>query len=159
LPFRLRLTKLRFACFHVCVVDGVFEAQPDAESINAQSVSLHPAEIDDAAIAQVQANVRKRILRAFVARGHIEACDAKDMVERAASSSHGGGFSVDAGVRTRQQTAQGWSACCATARVHHSQWTASSSTVLIWSTAVAKGTQSRCSQTNTQVNWCSPQWS
>jgi len=22
-PFRLRLTKLRFACFHVCVVDGV----------------------------------------------------------------------------------------------------------------------------------------
>jgi hypothetical protein len=47
----------------------------------------------------VQANVRKRILWAFVARGHIEACDAKDINERAASSSHGGGFSVDAGVR------------------------------------------------------------
>ena len=56
--------------FHVCVVDGVFEALPDAELGNTQSVSFHPAEIDDAAIAQVQANVRKRLLRAFVARGH-----------------------------------------------------------------------------------------
>jgi len=55
--------------------------------------------LDAAVIAQVQANVRKRILRAFVARGHIEACDAKDMADRAASCSHGGGFSVDAGVR------------------------------------------------------------
>jgi len=60
---------------------------------------FHPAQIDEAAISQVQANVRKRILRAFVARGHIEACDAKDMAERAASSGDGGGFSVDAGVR------------------------------------------------------------
>jgi len=76
------------------VVDGVFEALPDAES-----VTFHPAQIDEAAISQVQANVRKRILRAFVARGHMEACDAKDINERAASSSHGGGFSVDAGVR------------------------------------------------------------
>jgi len=42
--------------------------------------------------------VRKRIQRAFVARGHIEACDAKDINERAASSSHGGGFSEGAGV-------------------------------------------------------------
>ena len=88
--------------FHVCVVDGVFEALPDAESaelVTAPSGTFHPAHIDDAAIATVQAKVRKRILRAFVARGHIEACDAKDMAERAASSSHGGGFSVDAGVR------------------------------------------------------------
>jgi len=59
--------------FHVCVVDKVFEALSDAESINAQSVSFHPAEIDDAAIAQVQANVRKRLLRAVVARGHLDA--------------------------------------------------------------------------------------
>ena len=92
-PFRLRLTKLRFACFHVCLVDGVFEALQGG-------VAFHAATgLDEAAISQVQANVRKRILRAFVARGHIEACDAKDMAERAASSSHGGGFSVDAGVR------------------------------------------------------------
>jgi len=84
------------------VVDEVFEALPDAESaqpVNTQSVKFHPAQIDEAAISQVQAPVRKRIQRALVVRGHIEACDAKDMAERAASSSHGGGFSVDAGVR------------------------------------------------------------
>ena len=39
--------------------------------------------------------MRRRILRAFVARGHLEAHDAKDM----AAYAHGGGFSVDAGVR------------------------------------------------------------
>ena len=39
--------------------------------------------------------MRKRLLRAFVARGHIESHDAKDM----AAYAHGGGFSVDAGVR------------------------------------------------------------
>jgi hypothetical protein len=52
--------------FHVCVVDGVFEAFPaadSAESVNAQPISFHPAVIDDAAIGQVQANVRKRLLR------------------------------------------------------------------------------------------------
>ena len=77
--------------FHVCVVDGVFEALPDAES-----VTFHAATgLDEGATAQVQANVRKRILRAFVARGHIEAHDATDM----AGYARGGGFSVDAGVR------------------------------------------------------------
>ena len=96
--------------FHVCVVDGVFEALADAqsdekspESANAPSITFHPAQIDEATIAQmqaqVQASVRKRLLRAFVARGHLESHDAKDMNERAASSQHGGGFSVDAGVR------------------------------------------------------------
>jgi len=94
--------------FHVCVVNGVFEAVagPIAQSVDAaaqanpepgleptpQSVIFHAATgLDEAAISQVQANVRKRILRAFVARGHIEACDAKDM----AAYAHGGGFSVD----------------------------------------------------------------
>jgi len=42
------------------VVDGVFEAQPDG-------VAFHAATgLDEAAISQVQANVRKRILRAIV---------------------------------------------------------------------------------------------
>ena len=73
------------------MIDGVFEALPDA-----LEVKFHTATgLNEAVIAQVQANVRKRILRAFVARGHIEACDAKDM----AAYAHGGGFSVDAGVR------------------------------------------------------------
>ena len=35
-------------------------------------------------------------------------------------------------------------------RAHHSPWTGSNSVVLIWSTAAAKGTQSRCSPTNTR---------
>jgi len=100
--------------FQVCVVDGVFEAvaapmtqpvdtdagaqanpEPSPESAP-QSVIFYAATgVDESAIATVQANVPKRILRAFVARGHIEACDAKDM----AAYAHGGGFSVGAGVR------------------------------------------------------------
>ena len=100
--------------FHVCVVDGVFEtvAAPMAQSVDTgaaaqanpqpgpestpQSVIFHAATgLDEGAIATVRANVRKRILRAFVARGHLESHDAKDM----AAYAHGGGFSVDAGVR------------------------------------------------------------
>jgi len=74
------------------VVDGVFDSLQGG-------VAFHAAtRLDEAAIPQVHANVRKRILPAFVARGHIEACDVKDMAERATSSSNGGGFSVDAGV-------------------------------------------------------------
>jgi hypothetical protein len=91
--------------FHACVVDGVFEAVagPIAQSVNAaaqanpapQNVIFHAATgLDEAVTSLVQANVRKRILRAFVARGHIEACDAKDM----AAYAHGGSFSVDARV-------------------------------------------------------------
>ena len=84
--------------FHLCVVDWVFEALP-----NALAVNFHVAMgLDEAAMAQVQADVRRRILRAFVARGHLEACDAKDM----AAYAHGGG--------------QGWSACCVTAPGHRS---------------------------------------
>ena len=48
--------------FHVCVVDGVFEEV-------AGIVIFHPATgIDAAAVAQTQATLRKRILRAFVSR-------------------------------------------------------------------------------------------
>jgi hypothetical protein len=44
-------------------------------------------------VAQVQATLRRRILRAFVGRGLIEKADAKDMLAYEHS-----GFSVDAGV-------------------------------------------------------------
>ena len=110
--------------FHVCVVDGVFEALPEGVAFHATTG------LNAAVIAQVQANVSKRILRAFVARGHIEACDAKDM----AAYAHGGGFSVDSGVRieSNRPTAQGWSNCCVTARGHHLRWSGSSSAALIW---------------------------
>ena len=60
--------------------------------------------MDEAAITQmlvqVQTKMRNRLLRAFVARGHLESYDAKDINERATSSQHGGGFSIDAGVRS-----------------------------------------------------------
>ena len=52
--------------FHVCVVDGVFEAHSDGVTFHAA------AGVDEAAVAWVQASVRKRILRAFAARGHLD---------------------------------------------------------------------------------------
>ncbi len=73
--------------FHVCVVDGVFEA---IES----GVIFYPATgIDADAVLQVQSTLRKRILRAFVGRGLLESFDAKEMLAYQHS-----GFSVDAGV-------------------------------------------------------------
>ncbi len=95
--------------FHCCVVDGVFEPMPGGNGDEANSVAqttgqttdappgvaFHRASgLDDAGVAQVRADARKRILRAFVRRGLIEADDAKEM----ARFQHGGGFSVDAGV-------------------------------------------------------------
>jgi hypothetical protein len=72
--------------FHVCAVDGVFE--------EVAGIVFHPASaIDEAAVAQVQTDLRRRILRAFVGRGLLESCDAKDMLAYQHS-----GFSVDAGV-------------------------------------------------------------
>jgi hypothetical protein len=89
--------------FHVCAVDGVFEevaGQGDADAdADAQSsppcIIFHSASaIDETAVAQVQTDLRRRILRAFVGRGLLESCDAKDMLGYQHS-----GFSVDAGVR------------------------------------------------------------
>jgi hypothetical protein len=82
--------------FHVCVVDGVFEevvGEADAQS-SPPGIVFHPASaIDEAAVAQVQTDSRRRILRAFVGRGLLESCDAEDMLAYQHS-----GFSVDAGV-------------------------------------------------------------
>ena len=65
-------------------------SQPTAgPGVGTAECDFHAATgLNESAIATVRANVRKRILRAFVARGHIAACDAKDMAERTASSSH-----------------------------------------------------------------------
>jgi hypothetical protein len=84
--------------FHVCALDGVFEEMPDVGDTDAQSsppgIVFHPASaIDEIAVAQVQPDLRRRILRAFVGRGLLESCDAKDMLGYQHS-----GFSVDAGV-------------------------------------------------------------
>ena len=84
--------------FHVCVVDGVFEevaGEIETETTTAPSAIFHPATgIDSHAVAQVQAILRRRILRAFVGRGLLESFEAKDMLAYQHS-----GFSVDAGVR------------------------------------------------------------
>ncbi|GCB06369.1 MULTISPECIES: IS91 family transposase [unclassified Ralstonia] len=86
--------------FHVCVVDGVFEeveGEGDADAtprISSPGVIFHAATgIDAATVAPVQTTLQKRILRAFVARGLLENCDAKDLLGYKHS-----GFSVDAGV-------------------------------------------------------------
>jgi hypothetical protein len=82
--------------FHVCVVDGVFEEVAGATDAQTSlpGITFHPAStIDAAAVVQVQADLRRRILRAFVGRGLLESCDAKEMLAYQHS-----GFSVDAGV-------------------------------------------------------------
>jgi len=71
--------------FRVCALDGVFEEMLGVEDTDAQSsppgIVFHPASaIDETAVAQVQATLQKRILRAFVGRGLLQSCDAKDML-------------------------------------------------------------------------------
>ena len=76
--------------FHCIVVDGVFEG--DAEG----GITFHPAAgLDPSAIGDVQAAVRRRLLRSVLRRGLLSADDVQVMAEW----EHGGGFSVDAEVR------------------------------------------------------------
>ena len=101
--------------FHVCAVDGVFEEVPgdtDAQS-SPPGIVFHPASaIDETAVAQVQTDLRRCILRAFVGRGLLESCDAKEMLAYQHS-----GFSVNANVyiELRHTTAPLWSDSYATA--------------------------------------------
>ena len=82
---------------HVCAIDGVFEVvagQTKTETTTPAGVIFHPASgIDVASVTQVQATLRRRILRAFVGRCLIESVDAKEMLAYQHS-----GFSIDAGV-------------------------------------------------------------
>jgi Putative transposase len=71
------------------VLNGVFEevfeelqggAVGDDKATSA-NVIFHPASgIDDTAVAQVQATLRKRILRAFVGRGLLHSFQAQEML-------------------------------------------------------------------------------
>ena len=86
--------------FHVCVVDGVFEEVAGEGGAAAQAQALSPGVIFHPAtgvtadtVAQVQASLRKRILRAFVGRGLLEGFEAKEMLAYRHS-----GFSVDTSV-------------------------------------------------------------
>ncbi len=69
---------------HICAIDGVFEAlwgDITADAATPPGVAFHPASgIDAAAVAQVQAEVRTRILRAFAGRGLIERFEAREML-------------------------------------------------------------------------------
>ncbi len=76
--------------FHCIVIEGVFEA--DASGTATFQESSAP---DRKLLDEVQAKVRRRLLRALTRRGVLEPEDAETM----ASSEHEGGFSVDASVR------------------------------------------------------------
>jgi len=76
--------------FHVCVIDGVFEPDPQ-NGVRFFAVE----ELDWQDAEAVQARVRRRILRAFVRRGLLDKDDRKEMEQW----NHGGGFSLDATVR------------------------------------------------------------
>ncbi|MBU1655145.1 MAG: transposase zinc-binding domain-containing protein [Gammaproteobacteria bacterium] len=60
--------------FHVCVIDGVFEPDPEQ---GAHFMEVDEIDADDA--ETVQAMVRRRILRAFVRRGLLDKDDRKEM--------------------------------------------------------------------------------
>ena len=62
-----------------------------AVGAQAPGVNFHPATaVDSDAVGQVQASLRRRILRAFVGRGLMECFEAKEMLGYKHS-----GFSVD----------------------------------------------------------------
>ncbi len=70
--------------------DGVLDSAP------AGGVIFHAAAgLDANAIAQLHAQVRRRLLRSFMRRGLLPDDDARAMAQWV----HGGGFSVDGSVR------------------------------------------------------------
>ncbi|KFB70027.1 transposase [Candidatus Accumulibacter vicinus] len=75
---------------HCLVIESVFEA--DASGAATFHESRAP---DQKWLNEVQAKVRRRLLRALTRRGVLEPEDAETM----ANWDHGGGFSVDASVR------------------------------------------------------------
>jgi hypothetical protein len=84
--------------FHVVVIDGVFEPDPEQ---GAPFIEGEELDADDA--ESVQSQIRRRILRAFVRRGRLEKTVRKAME----AWDHGGGFSLDASVRIEAHDRQG----------------------------------------------------
>ena len=84
--------------FHCVVVEGVFEAD------GAGSVRFHEARgVGPETIAEIQAQVRRRLLSVLARRGVLEREDAEAM----GTWDHGGGFSLDASVRIEASDRQG----------------------------------------------------
>jgi len=79
--------------FHVCVVDGVFEAVAGEEGV-CDGVIFHPATgVCADTVAPVQASLRLPLQRAFVGRGLLEGFEAQEMLAYRHS-----GFSVGTSV-------------------------------------------------------------
>jgi len=79
--------------FHVLVTDGVFAEDGEALKF------IEALELTHQKIEEVEARVRRRVLRRLARKGLLESIDAQDMLRW----EHGGGFSVDGSVRL-----QGW---------------------------------------------------
>jgi hypothetical protein len=86
------------AHLHVCVIDGVFELDAD---LAVRFIEVEGLDADDA--ETVQAQVRRRILRAFTRRDRLEKEDRQELEQW----DHGGGFSLDASVRIEALNRQG----------------------------------------------------
>ena len=96
--------------FHCVLVDGVFDA--DGEG----SVRFHEARgSGPETIAEIQAQVRRRLLSVLARRGVLEREDAEAM----GSWDHGGGFSLDASVRIEASDRQGLERVTAPGRRSH----------------------------------------
>ena len=84
--------------FHVVVIDGVLEPDPER---GARFIEMEELDADDAEAVKTQ--IRRRILRAFVRRGRLEKEDRQEMEQW----DHAGGFSLDASVRIEAHDRQG----------------------------------------------------
>jgi hypothetical protein len=86
--------------FHCVVVDGVFEAGAEA----GQLLRFHetPA-LNAEQLADIKRNIRRRLLRALTRRGLLE----PEVAEEMDAWDHGGGFSLDAGVRIEADNRSG----------------------------------------------------
>lgn len=83
--------------FHCVVVEGVFCGGEDEQAV------FHPATLHAPVFEQVQAAVRRRLLKALARRGVLEPEEAQGML----GWQHGGGFSVDGEVRIEAEDRQG----------------------------------------------------
>jgi hypothetical protein len=77
--------------FHLVVIDGVFEPSDKEAGI----VFFEATGLDTSTLAEVQATLRRRILKALVRPGLL-APEERATLEQ---WEHGGGFSIDAQVR------------------------------------------------------------
>jgi hypothetical protein len=141
--------------FHVCVVDGVFEVvqgKVDAQATAPPGVMFHAVSgIDPAGVAAVQADLRRRILRAFVGRGLLERCDAKEMLAYQHS-----GFSVDAGVCIEAQDRAGLERLLRYCARPPFAWSGYAKRAPAWCTAAPDSTANLLAAK--QTSWFSRRW-